>query len=123
MMLASGSGANDRKIRFFNIAQGGGESVTSVDTGSQVCNLHWCSARNEIISAHGFNTNEVVIWKMPGVKPIANLTGHSKRILHFAVSPDENSIVTGAADDTLRMWNIASQKSRRMSFDAIRSQR
>lgn len=40
------------------------------------------------------------------MKRIATLTGHSSRVLYLAMSPDGNTIVTGAGDETLRFWNI-----------------
>ena len=33
---------------------------------------------------------------------VAKLTGHSYRVLYLAMSPDGESIVTGAGDETLR---------------------
>lgn len=36
----------------------------------------------------------------------ATLTGHSYRVLYLACSPDGQSIVTGAGDETLRFWNV-----------------
>jgi WD40 repeat protein len=147
----SGGGASDRKIRIWDVAEG--RSVATVDTGSQVCNLFWSRRWNEIISAHGYNRNEINVWKqadgmtvkgdaaywsdrvsqagamqrhldqqqrrlgdLDGVcgtsggevtlEAIASLQGHTKRIIHFAVSPDERMIVSGAADGTLRIWDI-----------------
>ena len=35
---------------------------------------------------------------------LARLTGHTFRVLYLAVSPDGESIVTGAGDETLRFW-------------------
>jgi len=32
------------------------------------------------------------------------MTGHSARVLHMAQSPDGTSVVTAAADETLRFW-------------------
>ena len=32
--------------------------------------------------------------------------GHTFRVLYLAVSPDSESIVTGAGDETLRFWNV-----------------
>jgi cell division cycle 20-like protein 1 (cofactor of APC complex) len=40
------------------------------------------------------------------MKKVATLTGHSLRVLYLAMSPDGESIVTGAGDETLRFWNI-----------------
>ncbi len=36
---------------------------------------------------------------------IASLTGHTHRVLYLAMSPDGETIVTGAGDETLRFWN------------------
>jgi len=35
---------------------------------------------------------------------IADLTGHTSRILALAVSPDGTTIASAAADETLRFW-------------------
>ncbi|KAF2583157.1 hypothetical protein F2Q68_00000456 [Brassica cretica] len=32
--------------------------------------------------------------------------GHSMRVLYLATSPDGQTIVTGAGDETLRFWNV-----------------
>lgn len=37
---------------------------------------------------------------------VATLTGHTMRVLYLALSPDSQTIVTGAGDETLRFWNI-----------------
>ena len=36
------------------------------------------------------------------------LTGHTSRVLHMAQSPDGQTIVSAAADETLRFWKILS---------------
>jgi cell division cycle protein 20 (cofactor of APC complex) len=38
----------------------------------------------------------------------AELTGHTARVLHMAQSPDGQTIVSAAADETLRFWKILS---------------
>lgn len=40
------------------------------------------------------------------MKKVATLTGHSFRVLYLAMSPDGESIVTGAGDETLRFWKL-----------------
>ena len=40
------------------------------------------------------------------MKKIATLTGHSYRVLYLAASPDGQTLVTGAGDETLRFWNV-----------------
>lgn len=32
------------------------------------------------------------------------MTGHTSRVLHLAQSPDGTSVVSAAADETLRFW-------------------
>ena len=38
----------------------------------------------------------------------AEVTGHTARVLHLAQSPDGSTIVSAAADETLRFWKILS---------------
>ena len=44
---------------------------------------------------------------------VAALTGHSHRVLYLAMSPDGETIVTGAGDETLRFWNAFPKQDRR----------
>jgi WD40 repeat protein len=37
---------------------------------------------------------------------LATLTGHTYRVLYLATSPDGQTIVTGAGDETLRFWSV-----------------
>ena len=61
---------------------------------------------NEIVSTHGYSDNAVVVWKYPSLKKVATLTGHSLRVLYLAMSPDGETVVTGAGDETLRFWKL-----------------
>lgn len=103
-LLASGGGTADRCIRFWNTANG--NVLNSIDTGSQVCNLAWCKNVNELVSTHGYSQNQIMVWKYPSMSKVATLTGHTMRVLYLASSPDGQTIVTGAGDETLRFWNI-----------------
>ncbi|CAK8566603.1 unnamed protein product [Lathyrus sativus] len=103
-LLVSGGGTADRCIRFWNTTNG--HQLNSVDTGSQVCNLAWSKNVNELVSTHGYSQNQIMVWKYPSLAKVATLTGHSMRVLYLATSPDGQTIVTGAGDETLRFWNI-----------------
>ncbi|KAF5733828.1 protein FIZZY-RELATED 3-like [Tripterygium wilfordii] len=103
-LLASGGGTADRCIRFWNTTNG--HQLNSVDTGSQVCNLAWSKNVNELVSTHGYSQNQIMVWKYPSMAKVATLTGHSLRVLYLAMSPDGQTIVTGAGDETLRFWNV-----------------
>ncbi|GAU12749.1 hypothetical protein TSUD_122430 [Trifolium subterraneum] len=99
-LLVSGGGTADRCIRFWNTTNG--HQLNSVDTGSQVCNLAWSKNVNELVSTHGYSQNQIMVWKYPSLAKVATLTGHSMRVLYLAMSPDGQTIVTGAGDETLR---------------------
>jgi len=61
---------------------------------------------NELVSTHGYSQNHICVWRYPSMKRIATLTGHTYRVLYLAASPDGQTIVTGAGDETLRFWKI-----------------
>ncbi|KAG1882440.1 WD40 repeat-like protein [Suillus subluteus] len=103
-VLATGGGTQDKHIRILEY----------LDTGSQVCNLIWSLTSHELVSTHGFSSttaqNQICIWKYPTLNMVASLTGHTHRVLYLAMSPDGETIVTGAGDETLRFWNAFPKK-------------
>ncbi|KAL3994878.1 WD domain G-beta repeat family protein [Acanthocheilonema viteae] len=106
-LLVSGGGTADRCLRFWNTLTG--QSLHCIDTGSQVCNVAWSKHSSELVSTHGYSYNQVIIWKYPSLQPVTKLTGHQYRVLYLAMSPDGESIVTGAGDETLRFWHVFSK--------------
>lgn len=109
-VLASGGGTADRRIRFWDTKEG--KCTKDIDTGSQVCNLVWSRNSNELVSTHGFSQNQVVVWKVPSMTQVASLTGHTYRVLYLAMSPDGQTVVTGAGDETLRFWKAFNKPPR-----------
>jgi len=103
-LLASGGGTADRCIRFWNTQTA--SPLNCIDTGSQVCNLCWSKNINELVSTHGYSQNQIVVWRYSSMSKVATLTGHTLRVLYLAMSPDGQTIVTGAGDETLRFWNV-----------------
>ena len=103
-LLASGGGTADRSIKFWNTHTGA--CVNSIDTGSQVCSLVWNKHEKEILSSHGYAKNQLCLWKYPSMAKMAELNGHTARVLHMAASPDGSTVVSAAADETLRFWNV-----------------
>ncbi|KAI1290451.1 Cell division cycle protein 20 -like protein [Halotydeus destructor] len=101
-LLATGGGTADRHIRIWNTNNG--TEVQSVDTKSQVCALLWSKEYKELISAHGYSNNELVIWKYPALTKFQELTGHTQRVLGMVMSPDGSTVVSVGADETLRFW-------------------
>ncbi|MQL91989.1 hypothetical protein Taro_024608 [Colocasia esculenta] len=103
-LLASGGGGNDRCIKFWNTHTGA--CLNSVDTGSQVCSLLWNKNERELLSSHGFTQNQLTLWKYPSMVKMAELTGHTSRVLFMAQSPDGCTVASAAGDETLRFWNV-----------------
>lgn len=103
-VLASGGGTADRTIKFWNT--GTERLLHSVHTGSQVCGLVWSKTERELLSSHGFSQHELCLWRYPSMVKLREFTGHTARVLHLAMSPDGSSVVSAAADETLRFWNV-----------------
>ncbi|CAI5480003.1 unnamed protein product [Closterium sp. Yama58-4] len=103
-LLATGGGANDCTIRFWNTQTGACEK--SVDAESQVTGLHWSKKDREIVSAHGYgaNANQLIVSKYPSLVPLARLKGHKDRVVSTAQAPDGDIIASLSADETLRIW-------------------
>ena len=70
----------------------------------------WSKFSKEIISSHGYEKNEISVWKYnphkEGIEKQADLYGHLRRVLHMAMSPDGQFIASAAADETLRFWKV-----------------
>lgn len=58
---------------------------------------------------------------------VTELTGHSCRVLHMALSPDGQTVISASADETLRMWkcfasdSVAKKKSKNASHKGSNS--
>ncbi|CAN6923911.1 unnamed protein product [Brassica oleracea] len=77
-LLATGGGGGDGTIKFWN-------------THTGAC----------------LNSNHLALWKNPSLVTMAELTGHTSRVLYMAQSPDHGCTVASAAgDETLRFWDV-----------------
>ncbi|XP_068427178.1 cell division cycle protein 20 homolog isoform X1 [Clinocottus analis] len=101
-ILASGGGTSDRHIRIWNVNSG--SCITSHDTQSQISSLVFAPNYKELVSAHGYAHNNVVIWKYPSLTRVAELNGHEDRVLSLILSPDCSTVATVAGDETIRLW-------------------
>ncbi|KAL7387210.1 hypothetical protein ABVT39_019971 [Epinephelus coioides] len=101
-ILASGGGTSDRHIRIWNVNSG--SCISSLDTQSQISSLVFAPNYKELVSAHGYAHNNVVIWKYPALTKVAELNGHEDRVLSLSLSPDCSTVVTVAGDETIRLW-------------------
>ena len=74
---------------------------------------------NELVSTHGYSQNQINVWRYPSMKKIATLTGHTYRVLYLAASPDGQTLVTGAGDETLRFWNVFPPKKQQTTASIV----
>ncbi|KAG5500823.1 hypothetical protein JIQ42_04849 [Leishmania sp. Namibia] len=101
-LLVSGGGSHDKALRFWNSLTG--ECIHHINTGSQVCGVVWNRTGTELVTAHGYTDNQLSIWRYPSLRRIANLIGHTSRVLHLSLSADGQTVVSAAGDETLRFW-------------------
>ncbi|XP_047333069.1 cell division cycle 20.2, cofactor of APC complex-like [Impatiens glandulifera] len=101
-LLASGGGGGDGCIKLWNTQTGA--RLNSHNTGSQVCGLVWNKNQRELLSCHGYSENNLSLWKYPSMVKVAELYGHTSRVLFMTQSPDGNTVATAAGDETLRIW-------------------
>jgi len=102
-VLATGGGTNDRTIKIWNVNNG--NLLSNLDTKSQVCGLLWNETYKELVSSHGYPSYRINIWKYPSLTKVADLIGHSGRILQLNLSPDTETLLSTGADETLRLWH------------------
>ena len=114
--LVSGGGTADMNIRFWNLNTM--SQTKAINTGSQICNLYFSKFDNELVSTHGYNSNQVILWDAVTMKKIVSLQGHTERIFYCSTSPCGRDIVTGAGDETLRFWKIFSENVKRKVYSS-----
>ncbi|THU43666.1 hypothetical protein C4D60_Mb00t01440 [Musa balbisiana] len=103
-LLASGGGCNDHCVKFWNTINGA--CLNSIDAGSEVCALLWDKNKSELLTSHGSPNNQLTLWNYPSMTRVAEVSGHSSRVLSLAGSPLGGVVASAAADETVRFWNI-----------------
>ena len=49
----------------------------------------------------------MIVWDISkNYSKLANLKGHTCRVLHMSLSPDGTTVVSAAGDQTLRFWKV-----------------
>lgn len=118
-ILCTGGGSKDKTLRVWDVISG--KEVKRVETDSQVCTLTYLSKYKEMVTSHGFQQNDLKLWKATGgIKMLKSFGSHESRVLHTAVSPDETTVVSLGADEALKFWKIgevAKSKPRRNSLN------
>lgn len=121
-LLATGGGANDRTIKFWNASTG--QCLNSIDAKSQVSGIAWNKEYHELITSHGNPDNQLSIWKYPSMCKVGELCGHQDRVLNMTMNPEKTCVASAGADETLRIWNCfehcqSTSQSQSYSEDSI----
>lgn len=118
-ILATGAGTGDRRLRFWNMATR--TCMRQLQTSAQISAVIWVpnsenvlsdgSLSGEIVTCHGFASNELAIWHIPSLTKAYSKIAHTSRILHSAMSPNGHYVATTAANGSLKFWSIDSKNS------------
>jgi len=55
------------------------------------------------------------------MKKVVDLNGHTNRVLHTSLSPDGTTVVSAAADETLRFWKVFEPSKIKLANTCINS--
>ncbi|CAE8630060.1 unnamed protein product [Polarella glacialis] len=105
-VLATGGGSADRQVCLWNASSG--RLLSSADAESQVTGIVWGQQERELLTAHGYSRNQLSLWKYPALVKVADIEGHTGRLLGLAQSPDGSHVCSASADETLRFWRVFS---------------
>jgi len=110
-LLATGGGISDKSLRLWNVTTQ--VNLKTVKTESQITSIIWSNHYTELLTTHGYSTNDINVWKFPTMDCISNIKAHDSRILYSALSPDGQTVATVASDENLKFWTIFKQQSKR----------
>lgn len=116
-LLCTGGGTNDKSIKLWDTSVG--KCVKTTMVKSQVSFVKHLTRYKELVSAHGYEQNDLRLWKVAGMKLISSFGKHDSRILHCVVSPDECSIASLGADESLKFWKITNKIEKTIKRDSI----
>eukprot|EP01059_Diplonema_ambulator_P019898 TRINITY_DN33577_c0_g1_i1.p1 TRINITY_DN33577_c0_g1~~TRINITY_DN33577_c0_g1_i1.p1 ORF type:complete len:483 (+),score=57.12 TRINITY_DN33577_c0_g1_i1:137-1585(+) len=113
--------AHDNGCTIYNTLQGGGYGKVAhyIQTATPAHAVNWDS--DHLITSHGEPppTNPtphpytINIYSGSSFLQTATLTGHHGTIHQLAVSPDHQQIASGSADETIRLWELGREKSKK----------
>lgn len=111
-LLTTGGGTNDTTLKFWNILMDK-KFLKETRTGSQICNVMFAKTVDEVVSTHGFEKNEIVVWDYKTLDRKKTLNGHLFRVLYLCMSPNGRFVCTGSGDETLKFWDVFPEEKKR----------
>ncbi|CAJ0945858.1 unnamed protein product, partial [Mesorhabditis belari] len=83
-----------------------GTLTKTLKVGSQVTAIRFNKDYNEMVVGLGRTSNAIKIFKHPSYTEIANIAGHTDRILGLSMSPCGQYVISASADESLRLWHF-----------------
>jgi WD40 repeat protein len=80
-----------------------GSSGPVLEAGSTVSTVSFVPNQDLVIG--GTVDCRLRVWSLVGYEKVAELYGHSKKVLSLAISSDGSRIVSGSRDRTMRVWD------------------
>lgn len=114
--IAVGGGLSDKMVRIIDINNG--NTISSANVGSQVCNVFWNCDYNEILVTHGFSSCSVSLWKSSNMKNITTLNVFHDRVLYGAISHDKSNVVIATPKDPLMVWKFFPKSEPRLDIES-----
>ncbi|CAJ0586708.1 unnamed protein product, partial [Mesorhabditis spiculigera] len=103
-LLATGGGTTDPTVKLWDTMTGALTKTIKVD--SQVTAIRFNKDYKEMIVGLGRTANTLKIFKHPNYQEIANIAGHTDRVLGLSMSPCGQYVMSASADETLRLWHL-----------------
>jgi WD40 repeat protein/predicted Ser/Thr protein kinase len=63
----------------------------------------------------GFTETTIKLWEVPSFRQLGELAGHERWIVGLQFSPDGQTLASGSADQTVRLWEVATRNSKWVS--------
>lgn len=102
----------DNTVYFWDAATGKSKGTLERIGRGSIQSFMYSPDGDTFATAGGWTDNVVQLWDAQTGAHIKALTGHTQRVNAIAYSPDGKTIVSGGADGTVRLWDVATGKQK-----------
>jgi WD40 repeat protein len=103
----------DREAKLIRIQKLSGESEDFATTGNVYVEQMAFTPDGQTLVVCNQNNGQIELFDVVTRKSIGQMQSHNGRGFSLAISPDGHWLASGSADQTIRIWNLASQREER----------